>query len=186
MDKQTMKNKIVIPFIAIVVISLAVVVGILYTSQPKVAYVNLNKVYNDFEMKKELEKKLTTVQDFRKKTLDSLELGLNIMSRTLQNFDQSGNKKGIEERMPEFQQRREEYFAKQKSFEEDNAAMTGQYTEQIWKQINQYVKDYGKEKGYTYVLGADGTGAVMYAEEKNEITEEVIGYINQRYKGGVK
>lgn len=183
-----MLNKILLPFTALVVIGLSIAVGILYSNQPKVAYVNLGKVYNDFEMKKELEKKITTVQDFRKKTLDSLELSLNIMSRTLQNFDKTGNKKGIEERMPEFQMRREEYFAKQKSFEEDNQAMTTQYTEQIWKQINQYVKDYGKEKGYTYVLGADGTGAVMYAEEKNEVTEEVLAYINQKYKGagGVK
>ena len=181
-----MLKKILIPFIALVVIGLSIAVGVLYKSQPSVAYVNLTKAYNDFEMKKELEKKLTTVQDFRKKTLDSLELSLNIMSRTLQNFEQSGNKKGIEERMPEFEVRRQEYFSKQKSFEEDNQAMTNQYTEQIWKQINQYVKDYGKDKGYTYILGADGTGAVMNAEEKHEITDDVISYINERYKGGVK
>lgn len=162
---------------------MAFAMGFIYAKQPRLAYVNLDKVYNDFEMKKELEKKLTTVQDMRKRQLDSLELGLNILSRTLQNFEMSGNKKGLEERMPEFEMLRQEYLQKQQAFEQDNQAMTQQYSEQIWKQINQYVKDFGKNKNYTYILGGDGTGSIMYAQEGNEITADVLAYVNESYKG---
>ncbi len=82
-----------------------------------------------------------------------------------------------------FQVKREEYFGKKQQFEEDNQRMNQQFQEQISKQINQYIQDYGKDKKYDYIFGAEGSGAIMHANEKHDITKEVLAYVNDRYKG---
>jgi len=51
----------------------------------------------------------------------------------------------------------------------------------IWKRLNPYIAEYGKEKGYAYIYGANGTGNVLYADEGEDITDELIEYVNKRY-----
>ncbi len=177
-----MQRNLVILFSALI-IALTGAVLYLYSSHPKIGYVNLNKVYNDFELKKELDKKLTEVQQFRKNNLDSMELNLKVMSNQIQQLQGKIDKKIFEEQVVEFQTKRQDFLDRQQKFMEDNDAMTSQYMDQIWKQINQFVGDYGKEKGYQSITSGDGTGSVMFASPEIDITTEVAQYINTRYKG---
>ena len=148
------------------------------TAIPKTAYIDVKKVYNEFVLKKELESKLTNVQQTRKTIIDSLELQLKILSKQLEILT-----KRDEQKENVFTEKREEYLVKKKQFDEDNQAMTQQYSDQIMKQLNQYVQDYGKANSYTYIYGADGNGSMMYADDKHNITDEVIKFINEKYKG---
>lgn len=50
------------------------------------------------------------------------------------------------------------------------------------KQVRTFVKDYGKKKGYTYILGSNEAGSVMYGEESKDITKEVLEALNKAYK----
>lgn len=158
----------------------------LYATRSKLAYVNLTKLYNEFELKNQLEQQLNVVQQVRQKTLDSLELGLNALSRNLSVMNQQTDSKIFNLTAGEFDTRKQEYMYRQKSFSEDNAALTQQYSEQIWKQLNQYVKDYGEAHGYTYILGGDGSGNIMYSDGKEELTQILIVYTNGRFKGETK
>ena len=78
---------------------------------------------------------------------------------------------------------REEFMMRQQQLTGDQEAQTKQYNDQIFKQINQYVQDLRKEKKYDVVLGASGNGAVMAADEKYDITPELVEYMNQKYQG---
>jgi outer membrane protein len=146
-------------------------------SEQKTGYIEIGKVYNEFQYKKELEAQLQNTQQARKLILDSLELELKSMSQTLDAVKSSREAIGL------FEKKRQEYFNKAELFEKDNQSQVAQYTEQIMKQLNQYVQDYGRENSYTYVLGAEGTGALMFADSSRNITGEVISYINAKYKG---
>ena len=48
--------------------------------------------------------------------------------------------------------------------------------------INEFLKSYGKAKGYKYILGANGSGNVVYAEDHLNITEDVLEGLNKQYK----
>ncbi|WP_188816311.1 OmpH family outer membrane protein [Hymenobacter cavernae] len=48
-------------------------------------------------------------------------------------------------------------------------------------EINAYLKQYGKEKGYDFILGATEQGNIVYAAEGKDITEEVLTGLNQQY-----
>jgi outer membrane protein len=48
--------------------------------------------------------------------------------------------------------------------------------------INDYIKKYGKSKGFKYVLGATGQGNILYADEAQDITEKIIEGLNKDYE----
>ncbi len=168
--------------ISVLVAILLAAVIYLFVTRPKTGYVEVYKVYGDFELKKEYDAKLTTVQTARKNIIDSLSIKLEALGAQIQ----SGvfNKTEREIKIQEYQLKRQELALKQKSFEEDNSRTVQQYQEQIWKQLNEYMKSYGKEHSYTYIFGADGSGSLMYSVEENNITEEITKYVNERYKHG--
>ena len=140
--------------------------GIYVIAKPgkKTAFILNQQVFNAFEGKKELEKKLNDVKARHQHVLDSV--GALI-----------GNSKE-DAKMLLYQQYVQHFRIEQEQ-------TTEQYTADIWKRINQHVAEYGKENGYDFILGASGDGSLMYAEEGNNITEEVIAYLNERYKKGV-
>ena len=51
----------------------------------------------------------------------------------------------------------------------------------ILGEINGYIKYYGKEKGYDFILGATDNGNIVYAAEGKDITEEVLAGLNKQY-----
>lgn len=144
--------------------------------KPKTAYIEIATVYEEFKMKKELEGKFSNVEMFRKSFLDSLELNLNMLNAE---YEQTKS----EEVKLEFLQKKQEYLGTKRQFDEDNAAVSQQYTEQIFNQLNMYITEYGKEHGYQYIFGAEGSGSIMYANDSENITEEISTYVNEQYKG---
>jgi outer membrane protein len=159
-----------------IALGLTIVAYFSFNRKASMPYVNISEIYNDFEMKKELEKQLENVQQKRSFFLDSLAVQIKAMIPSVE----SGNNPGLRLKLEQSQR---EYMLHQKQFEEDNAGAAQKYQEQIWKQLNQYVTDYGDDRGFDYILGADGTGSVMYARKANNITDDVKQYINSRYKG---
>ena len=156
-----------------------------YNKKEKTAYVDISKLYNDFQLKKELETKLIKVQQARKNMLDSLRLQLEFLSGNI-NSDRTITGDAKQKQVQEFESRKMHYYQMEKSFSEDNEKFSSEYKEQILIQFNPYVNNYGKENGYEFIYGTDGTGAVMYASESKNITDKVVKYVDEQYKGSSK
>lgn len=163
---------------------LAVLVGIigfniyLYTSQRKLAFIEIQKVYDSFELKKDLESKFKIVQNHRKRILDSLELELKLIYVSIE----KGSNKD-EKLISNYNLRKNYYLQQKQQAEQDNDALSKQYDKEILNQLNQYVKDFGKEHRYDYIFGTDGNGSIMYGSERVNISDPLIEYINTKYNG---
>ncbi|MBS1636572.1 MAG: OmpH family outer membrane protein [Bacteroidetes bacterium] len=140
----------------------------------RVVYVNTYELYNQFTLKKELEKKLESTQIAKKVVMDSLKAQLNYATSV---------EKPTEADVKHARDIEAQLYYKEKQFREEDEQQAQQYTNQVWEQLNQYMKDYGKEKGYSFILGANGQGNLMYAEETGDVTKEVVTYVNEKYKG---
>lgn len=147
----------------------------------KIAFVELQKVFDEFEMTKEYKSKLETVVLARKNITDSLGLDLTARSKALKQTQSPDQNK-----VQGFLYDKEYYQEKVKQMDEDNLALKRKYDSEINSQLNQYVKDYGQKNGYRFIYGAEGSGVLMYARETDNISEQVISYINERYKGKSK
>ena len=142
------------------------------------AYVSNFEIYEAFEGKKELEKQFTLLQQRQKAQLDTIKLEVEVLTKELE-VGGGKDKKTIEklkQKQTVYMRLSEEFYKKEQSQKE-------QYMDQIWNQINSYVQDFGKEKGYDFIYGANASGSLMFANSNKDITEEVIAYINEKYEG---
>ncbi len=172
-----MKNRIHAIYIAIIIGLTAFGAGILINhSSSKLAYIDLSAVFEKFELKKELSIK------FEKGTLNRDDI-LNDMYISLEKMVKDIEENPSEESIIEYRKKEAVYHEKKEQFESQKVAQLKEYDAQILKQLTQYVKDYGKEKNIQVILGATGQGNLMYCDEEMNITDQVISYINVRYKG---
>lgn len=164
----------------LLVLVLALAAWLVYdkASRPRTAYILIEDVYNKFQMKNELERDFLKTKQKRQSILDSLALAIRALERKL-----AVQSRKDPDEIEAFNVKRAEFFDKQRTFEEDNMQLSKQYEQQIFSQISHYLQDYGKEQGYEYIFGNNGDGSLMYAMDSNNITEEVIKYINTKYQG---
>jgi outer membrane protein len=143
------------------------------------AYINTEQVYNNFDLKKKMESQLKMTEQIRQGMLDSMKLQLDLMYSHMQSKGEINDSFLV----TSFGNLRDTYFKRQEEFRQANEALAQQYTSEIWSQLNQYLQDYGHKKGYQYIFGATGDGALMFADDAVNITDDVKGYVNDRYKG---
>lgn len=178
--RTLMNRQTILPVALSLLICASCILFISMTRTNNVYVINA-EVYNDFEMKKQLEARMTVTQEQRKNILDSLGLKIEML---LQTYRMNGASDTTTANVIRGMQ--QDLYYKQQMFAEDNEKMMQQYDEQIWKQLNQYAQDYGKEKGYTILFGANGDGGIMYADQAVNVTEELKTYANEKFKGEQK
>lgn len=172
-------NKKIIPLYILLLCALVAAGISLYRSyQERVAYVQLSEVYENFTLKKTLQPRYDAAATHNKQVLDSLQLVLEGIKRAA-----SAEGKVTPALQQQYDQAETYFFYQKQEGEKELKTMEEELNAQIWAQINQYVKEYGEAQGYDYVLGADGSGSIMYAHDRNDRTKEVIQYINEKYEG---
>jgi outer membrane protein len=142
--------------------------------QPRTAYIQSYDVYEAFDGRKELQQRFENEVKQEKIQLDSMKLYLEQMpvSTNVSAEDQQ-RVKGLWTA----------YRHKQQNYQQRYDERSTYYNDQIWKQINTYVQEYGKEQGYRYIFGASGNGSLMYGSEGENISKAVIKFVNLKYQG---
>jgi outer membrane protein len=69
-----------------------------------------------------------------------------------------------------------------KRAEEQMAAREQELSKNATDKINSFIEEYGKKNEYRLILGANGTGNVMYGTEGDDITDIILTELNTRYK----
>ena len=67
---------------------------------------------------------------------------------------------------------------RQKSVQEDGAM-----TNQVLSEVNAFIGEYGRKKGYTIILGATQMGNLVYASDRLDITDELQDALEKNYNG---
>jgi len=140
----------------------------------KTAFVDIDKVFNEFELTKQKKAEYENTVNKRKEITDKEKLRLQQIASKLQ--AQKVPNKQEEEK---FQIDREMLRQKLQSDEEQNRAMDDQYTSEIWKQLNQYMQDFQKDNGYTYVFIKSN----IIGDESKDVTKEALEFVNKKFKG---
>ncbi len=102
----------------------------LWLSIPKTACVQLAKVYEAFELRKQLDGKYKNVSNARKLQTDSMEMQLKALSNIIMGMDEKSKER--QEKINEFEYKKQEYLRKKKNFSEGDAATAKMYEEQVW------------------------------------------------------
>lgn len=159
------------------VVSVLVIIVVFKPAQNKTGYVQLGKVYDEFELSKTLNAQFKQIAGTKKNYIDSLEFQVKAI------YTKVTNDKTNKDLQGQFEMAQRHYLYQKEQFEQSVGAMEEEYNDKIWKQLNEYVTQFGKEKGYDYVFGAEGSGTIMYGGETQDITNEVITYVNDKFQG---
>lgn len=170
-SKTVFENKFRILIITNIALFLLIVVGaatfFIANNSPKIVFVDNVKLFDGFNMTKELKKRGEQEFNSRKKVLDSLYAVLQ--------------QEGASEIQKEAITR--ELIAKKQEFEAFNQQFATEESAKIWSRINGYTSDFSKEKNYDFILGSENKRSVLFAKETVDITNELIIYINKKYEG---
>ena len=166
-----MKNLKILPIInTIIIIALLLFVGfnMLNGNKTEIVYVDNIRLFNAFNMTKEIrsikERKITN----QNRVLDSIY-------SIYQDIDdkESGDAKTLQSKISK----------SNKTLQDLQSNYTNNIPSQVWVRLNSYLKEYGKQQNLKIIFGTSGNGNIMFAEENINITEQLIEYINERYEG---
>ena len=164
------KLKYIYPTLVLLALALAAFT-LLKPQGQNIVYIDLPKVFENFQMKKDLESQLQSELKRKTQVLDSLKLVIGSMP-----LETEYDKKQVA-------YTRNDLMNTASSFDMEHQDHIKDYDNQVFNRLNQYLKDFAKEKGYDFILGAEGSGVIMAADDGRDVTEDVITYINLKYSG---
>jgi outer membrane protein len=171
-------QKTLLTLLSLAIVALLWMVWDIRSELPRTGYVVLEEVFKEFDMTKELQQSFQASAIKRVEYLDSLELNIRSLSAELE-----AKPAPTKEEIIDFNKRKEEYYVMKDEIEEINMTLSKEFDSQIYEQLNQYLGDFGRENGFTYIFGTQGTGTLMYASDGENVTQDVIVYINEKYSG---
>lgn len=157
-------DKALLYLISVVVLLLAIYAIGNFMSKKEVAYIDIGRLAENYELKKDLEN--VAAQNLYKirEAIDSLKMLQKVV----------GNNTHIDSQLIHAQQVFNDYYSK--SNQEINV--------KIWERLNPVIEQYGKEKQLVLLIGANGAGSLLYADKKRDLTDDLTDYVNRKYAKG--
>ena len=165
-----LKNKLNLLFIFnVLLISLLVTYFAfrIVESDKKTVYVDNNKLFEGFNMTKEMKR-------VGEKEFNARKKGLDLMYSKLQSQSiLEEDKKTI---MQQFIRAKEE-------LEQFNQSFATEESSKIWSRIHGYTANFSQENKYQLIIGSQNKQTVLFASENVDVTNELLTYINKKYEG---
>lgn len=135
-------------------------------SSSDIAFVNNKKLFDAFQMTKEIkksgEKQIQVKQNELKFIYEKVQMTTDIKER-----------EALERVLEQ----------KENDLEVFNQMYSKEQTEKIWNRINGYTKDFFKTKEYKIIIGSETNRDVIYADQSIDVTNDLINFINKKYEG---
>lgn len=136
----------------------------------KVTVVDAVKLFNQFNMKKELEENAKAKMKVIRRKTDSVKNKLRMASGVK-------NEKEVE-------QLTNILNSMSDALDEEYNRSNEEISSLVWKRLNPLIDKYGKQHGTHLIIGANGMGSVLYMDEHYDVTDDVIQFVNKKYEEG--
>src|SRR5680860_32731 len=156
--------------------------GLVSCQQAKIGYVDNVKLMDAYQEKIDVEAGFKIKADALSKKRDSISQAFQVEAQAFQAEAEKMSQKKAQEQYGQMQQRGQ-MIGQQLQQEDQQLQAVGQTEmDSIVSKVKNEVEAYGKANGYTYILGGGNGGSVLYAEETNDLTDEVVKLLNNKYK----
>ncbi|ALJ05599.1 hypothetical protein APS56_10890 [Pseudalgibacter alginicilyticus] len=151
--------------------------------QSKIGYVDNGILINEFQEKIDLEAKFQVKEDAFRKKFDSIDQAFQL---EVQQFQADANKMTQSKAQEKYQE-----LGQKKQMQDQQRQLEAQQFQQEFQneidslivKVKAFVKDYGKNNGYTYILGtSEAAASVLYGTEENDLTKTVLEALNAESK----
>jgi outer membrane protein len=153
----------------------------------KTAYVDTSVLMKEYTATKDLDAKYKAKGEEKGR---QLEAEINKFKQEAQNFQaqaQANGQEWAQKKGSELQRREQQLAQAQQMLSQQLQQEGGAEMDSIVSTVKKTIKAYGKEKGYSYIYGTgDSNASVLYAEDKFDITKEIIKILNDKYNSKAK
>lgn len=149
--------------------------------QQKIAFIDNGKVINDYQMKIDIEEEFKIKDEAFKKRMDSIGKAFQAEAQA---FQATAQKLSPQKQQEQYQALGQKQQGLQQQFQYEQQQMQQLFSvemDSVISKVNTFVNDYGKKNGYTYILGKNEAGSVMYGSDANDISEAITKAINDAY-----
>ena len=152
----------------------------------KTAYVDTSKLLEEYIEAKDIEAKYKTKSDEMGKELENEVARFKYEASNFQKNAQLNGQAWAQQKGAELQKREQQLSYAQQALVRQLQEESGTEMDTLVKNVKKFIKEYGKEKGYDYIYGTGDAVSILYAQDKYDITKEIVKLLNDKYKSGSK
>ncbi len=169
--------------LAIIALIISIISFFYFKNNNQQVYVDVNKLLDGYErtavVRSEFEKKAASMNANVDSLLGDWQKELKVYEK-----ERSGmSKKELALKQELLGNKQQQLNAYQQAIQKQLKEEDQKVTQTVVNDINDFVKEYGKENGYSIILGATGSGTIMYADESADLTDEILEKLNKSFKG---
>jgi outer membrane protein len=152
----------------------------------KTAYVDTSVLMKEYTEAKDLEAKYKAQAEEKGRQLQAEITRFKQDAANFQSQAQANGQAWAQQRGAELQKREQQLGYAQQALAQQLQQESGAEMDTLVTGVKKFIKNYGKEKGYSYIYGTGDAASILYAEDKYDITKEIVKALNDNYKAGTK
>ena len=144
----------------------------------KTGYINNTKVVTDYKVMKEAQDKWTKKNEELRAELEEKAKQFQIEVQGFQNISKSMSKANQEKKQNELLAKQQKLQQEQQLRIQEIQAGSQKEIDSIITTVKDYIKDYGKKNGFTYIYGDNEASNILYAKDGLDLTDKVLAELN--------
>lgn len=148
----------------------------------KIVYIDTEKLMKEYKESVDFESKFKAMSE---KMQSELEGDMRKFQNDVADLQKNAQSKGMEwaqQREAELGKRQQTLAQKEQNYMQKFQQESAVERDSLVSKMKKFIKTYGAEKGYDYVLGTGDASTVLFAKEGSDITEEVLKLMNEAYE----
>lgn len=183
LEIQKMKKALVIIALSIFAVSCSKTAEV---KEVKTAYVDTSVLMKEYTEAKDLEAKYKGQAEEKGRQLQAEITRFKQDAANFQSQAQANGQAWAQQKGAELQKREQQLGYAQQALSQQLQQESGVEMDSLVSGVKKFIKDYGKKNGYSYIYGTGDAASILYAEEKYDITKDIIKALNDKYKSSPK
>jgi len=154
--------------------------------EAKTAYVDTSKLLEEYTEAKDIEAKYKAKSEEMGRELEAEVARFKSDAANFQKNAQANGQAWAQENGARLQKREQELSYAQQAMLQQLQQESGAEMDTLVSGVKKFIKSYGKEKGYAYIYGTGEAVSILYAEEKYDITKDIVKLLNDKYSSSPK
>ena len=175
-------KKISLP-LAVLAIIISILSFFFNKNSSELVYVDVNKLLDGYKRTKIVRAEFEVKAKTLKSNVDSLVTSWQNELKDYEKNRSKYSKKELELKQELLGNKQQQINNYQQAIQKQVQEEDKKATQTVINDINDFVKEYGKKKGYKIIFGASGSGNIMYADKNSDLTEIVLEGLNKEFEG---
>ncbi|WP_264552889.1 OmpH family outer membrane protein [Flavobacterium sp. N2038] len=152
----------------------------------KTAYVDTSVLMKEYTEAKDLEAKYKAQAEEKGRQLQAEITRFKQDAANFQSQAQANGQQWAQQRGAELQKREQQLGYAQQALSQQLQQESGTEMDSLVSGVKKFIKEYGKKNGYAYIYGTGDAATILYAEDKFDITKDIIKALNEKYQATPK